>query len=417
MRRLASLVARNWPLKLASIGLAFVLYAGLVLSQNARVWPGRIPIVPVRQPASAVLLSNLGEVTNIRFFAPAEVADRLSSSSFTATVDLSQVDRQSGSPFATVKVDVQVADDRIQVLDYEPQVIRVQLDPLVSASVPVTVETGPIPSGVQTQPAQLTVTNVTVSGPESVVRLVTAARAQVVIQPSGIDVDQDVPLVAVDALGNVLGPVDLRPSSVHVRIAVSSQLESRTLPVEPVVVGVPAPGYEVAAVSVAPAAVTVEGDADALAQLDRASTAPVTLTGATADITTTVALALPQGITAFGGKNVLVTVKLRAVVSTRTFSAGVVLSGARGDLAYSLSTDRVLVTLGGPAAALDALDGRSFTVTLDVDGLLAGAHQVAPRVTVPADVTVVTLSPSPVTVTVAAAASPTPQPNPSPSGP
>ena len=60
------------------------------------------------------------------------------------------------------------------------------------------------------------------SGPESVVKLVTAAQARVVIQPSGIDVDQTVDLVAVDVRGEVVGPVDVEPSSVHVQIAVGS---------------------------------------------------------------------------------------------------------------------------------------------------------------------------------------------------
>ena len=52
-----------------------------------------------------------------------------------------------------------------------------------------------------------------------------------------------------------------------------------------------------------------------------------------------------------------VTVKLRPVTGTRTFEAGLVLVGARPDLAYELSTDRVLVTIGGSIADLDRLSG------------------------------------------------------------
>ena len=56
MRRALELVVRNWPLKLAAIVLATLLYAGLVLSQNAQVWPGSVPIVPPscrRRPSSS----------------------------------------------------------------------------------------------------------------------------------------------------------------------------------------------------------------------------------------------------------------------------------------------------------------------------------------------------------------------------
>ena len=51
---------------------------------------------------------------------------------------------------------------------------------------------------------------VTVSGPKSQVDTVVAVRADVVIQPSGISVDQDVPVVPVDAEGQPVAPVEPR---------------------------------------------------------------------------------------------------------------------------------------------------------------------------------------------------------------
>ena len=80
MTRLTGLITHNWPLKVAAVALATVLYAGLALSQNARTWPGRVPIEAVDQPAGAFLLESLGDVTSIRYYAPADVAARISSS-------------------------------------------------------------------------------------------------------------------------------------------------------------------------------------------------------------------------------------------------------------------------------------------------------------------------------------------------
>ena len=70
-----------------------------------------------------------------------------------------------------------------------------------------------------------------VVGPASVVDQVVAARASVVIQPSGIDVDQDVELVAVDSVGDAVTPVDVEPATAHVTIPVFSNRQSKTLPV------------------------------------------------------------------------------------------------------------------------------------------------------------------------------------------
>ena len=53
MTRILGLVIHNWPLKLGAVALATLLYAGLVISPNAKVFPVSIPIeatgVPVRR--------------------------------------------------------------------------------------------------------------------------------------------------------------------------------------------------------------------------------------------------------------------------------------------------------------------------------------------------------------------------------
>jgi YbbR domain-containing protein len=409
--RIVARIVRNWPLKLGSVILATFLYAGLVLSQNAQVWPGRVPIVATNQPTDAVLLtSNLGDVTNIHYFAPTDVADRLTSSSFNASVDLSTATPQAGTAFATVQVHVQAVDPRVQILDFDPQVIQVQLDPLVTKSVPVVVDTGNVPAGLHPQSPVLSTESVNVSGPDSVVRLATAALARVVIQPSGLDVDQEVSLVAVDALGNVLSPVRIDPATVRVQIRVGSQ-QTRTVPVQPILSGTPNAAYQVASVTVNPVAVTVAGDSTSLGQLVQLTTTPLDLNGATADVTSQVNLVLPPGITVIGSPTVTVAVHLVPRTASQTFSAGIVLSGARDDRVYSLSVDQVLVTLGGTPTALAGIDGQTFAVTIDVDGLAPGVHVLTPVVNLPASLKLIGMSPGSVTVTIAIPASPAPSPS------
>ncbi len=417
MRRAVQFVIRNWPLKLAAIGLATLLYAGLVLSQSAQVWPGSVAIVP-KLPTSAVLIDNLPSVTNIRYFAPADVAQHLSSSGFQATIDLSQANPQPENPYVTAKVELRYTDPRVTILGYDPPLITVRLDPLISKTVPIQVDHGQVPAGLNLSPPGLSTLSTVVSGPESVVRLVTGAVARVVIQPSGIDVDQTVDLVAVDIRGEVQSPVKIAPSSVQVKISVGSGLQNKTVPVNPIVTGTPAPGFEITSITVIPPVVSIEGNANALASLAAADSQPVSISGASADLTRTVPLALPDGVDAISGGSVSVTIKLQPITGTRTFSAGIVLSGARDDRTYSLSTATVLVTVGGNVAALAGLDPRTLAVVADVDGLGPGIHKVKLKLSLPADVTLVTTSPPEVTVTVAENASAPPvSPSPSPSGP
>jgi len=412
LTRLVAFLFHNWPLKVAAVVLATVLYGVFALSTNAREWPGELTIDVVHQPESAVLLGPLPTVTNVRYFAPPDAATRVSRATFHAQVDLADA-APDPSGFVDVPVTVDSSDGAIRVIDWSPRQIRVRLDPLRTKTVPVVVDHGTVPNNLQVRDPVLDVTEVGVSGSESVVSQVTDAVAQVRIDRSGVSVDQSVDLIAVDARGEPVAPVRLSPSSVHVKILVGSQLESKSLPVNPVVNGTPATGFNVLSVTVKPLVVSIEGDALVLASLAKVDTAPISVSGASADVNQTVTLNLPSGLSPIGSSDVQVSIHIGAVKGTRSFSAGMVLSGARDDRTYALSTDQVIVTLGGNVSDLDALQGSGFTLTVDVDGLGVGSHDVVPKVNLPTGVVLMALSPAHVTVTVGLP----PGPSPSPSGP
>ena len=397
MRRFLGRIVHNWPLKLAAIGLATLMYGGLALSQNTQTYVGIIPVRVVNQPPDTFLLTGPVPVTSIRYFAPSGVP--VAANSFVATVDLGDVVPQAG--FVTVPIDVKPLDDRIRILGYDPALTSIQLDPIIDKVVPVKVEHGTVPDGLTLGPTSVDPETVTVSGPSSVVVRVEAARAVVIIQTTGIDIDQDVPLVPIDKLGNALSPLDLTPPSVRVVIPVFSDRQSRTLPVNPVITGTPAAGFEIESVTVQPQVVLVAGDADQLAELARVDTDPIPMIGVSADETVEVGLALPTGVVAVGDEKVRVTIKLRPVTATRTFSAGLRLVGTRSDLTYALGADRVLVTIGGSTADLDRLAGATLAMDLDVTGLKPGVHEVPVTANLPAGTTLVSVTPDTVAVTIA----------------
>lgn len=411
MRRFLARVTHNWPLKLAAIGLATLMYGGLVLSESTQTFNGDIRVDPRGQPADTVLLTPPPPVTVIRYFAPAGVP--VTSSSFEAIVDLSLVDPQAGA--VSVRIQVSSPDSRIRVLGYEPQFMSVQLDPLDHKTVPIQVDRGAVPPGLDLGDTTVDPATVTVSGPQSAVRQVAAVRADVQIQPSGIDVDQDVQLVPIDGLGNAVRTIDVAPSTARVTIPVFSDRQTRSLPVNAVLSGVPAAGFEIAGVTVAPQVVLIEGDADQLAQLVSVDTSSIPLTGVSADLTVEATLALPTGIVAVGDPSIQVSVKLREVTETRTFSAGLRLVGTRRDLTYDFSTDRVTVTLGGSSADLDRLAGSALVVDLDVSGLGPGTVEVPVSIDLPTGPTLVAATPATVSVTITASATSSPSAGPSPS--
>lgn len=402
MTRVVGLLFHNWPLKLAAIVLATMLYAGLVVSQSVQELPTSIAVVPTLPP-KAVLGESLPQVTRIRYITIGDASARASADSFRATIDLTGVDPSAGSTY--VRIDVKSVDPRFTVVNFDPPGIYVQLDPLITKTVPVRVATGTTPSGLDVRPAVVSPKTVTVRGAASVIDRVIEARADVVIEPNALDIDRDIDLIPVDAQDNRVTPVDVVPAAAHVQIAVFSDRETRPLPVTPLVTGDPAAGYEVASVTVTPLLISVEGDADQLVPLLSAETEPISINGATQDIVTDAKLALPPGVLPLGESTVHVTIKIRQLTGTRTYDAGVVVAGRQAGLDYQLSTTHALATVGGTIADLDRLDAAAFTLTAQVGGLGPGTHVVTLEANLQVGLSLVTLSPATVTVTVTAPAS------------
>jgi YbbR domain-containing protein len=398
MSRLLGALTYNWPLKLMALALATLLYAGLVVSQNAQTQPVSVLIDGANQPAGTILIGSLGEVSEISYLVTDQSNVTIRSANFSAHVDLAQV--QPGPESQSVRVVVESADPRIQVLSATPAFVSVKLEKVEPKVVPVVVVPGTVPNGLDIKPPVQSIQTATVRGAQTDIARVAQVRAIIPIDTSGIDIDRDFALSPVDALGEPVRGVDVEPSTVRVTLVVIKDQTSATVPIVPTIVGNLGEGFEVARVSLSVPVVSLEGDAADLADVATASTLPISIEGRTSDLDTTVAFDLPQGISAVAPQVVKVHVFVRAVTESRTFNAGIVPTGQRADRVYSLSIGQTQVTIGGSPAHLDALNGATITVSANVAGLDVGTHQVPLTISVEAGLNVLAISPATVTVTV-----------------
>jgi YbbR domain-containing protein len=410
VRRILEIVLHNWPLKLAAVGLASVLYGGIVLSEGAETFNDPVPIRQPVIPSGLYLLEPPPPVTSIRYFAPTD-SDPPSTDTFRATIDLSGI--TLGGTY-DVPVQVSSVNPEIQILEVTPGIVTVQLDPLITKIVPVEIERGEVPENLEVGTETATPSTVTVSGPKTIVDQVVAARADVVIQDSGIDVDEDVALVPVDAVGDARSPADVSPTTARVSIRVFSEPVTRTLAVSPVVTGTPAAGFEIDEITVDPSTVFVEGDADPLASLARVDTAPVSVSGLSDTQTFETELVLPDGIEAVDPVPVQVTVSFRPITESRSYTVGLQVVGVEPGVSYAPNASSVLLSVAGNPAALDTLTAESTLAQLDVAGLEPGTYDVPITAELPSGVTLVAASPPTVSVTVTAAAAPSPATSPAP---
>ena len=406
---------RNWHLKLGAIALATVLYTGLVFSGSFTTATIEVPITTTGQPAGNWFLLNttqLGSV-ELRYRVATDTAREITPDSFVASVDLSAYDlEQPGQP-QSLKIVTRSIIDGVTVLDQDRKEVTVALDQVTAKNIPVRLDRGDVPPGLEIDDPQLGVREVQARGPKSLLGRVDHALARVRIDPSGIDFDHPVDLLAVDVDGNPVESIDLNPATVTVKINVRTIKTSKSVPIRAVLQGAPANGSALAAVRVEPAAVSLRGIPAALTGIDDVATEPISLENLSATQTFKVALVLPTGVTLSEGEptTASITVTIAPASGSRTFALGVVCQGAPNGSSCVAAVDQLAVTLSGPTAVLAGLDPAKITPVVDATGLGPGVHSLSPVAGgLPQGVRVVTISPAAINVTITPPSTPTPAP-------
>jgi YbbR domain-containing protein len=168
------------------------------------------------------------------------------------------------------------------VLSVTPAEGTIAIDKVTSRTIPVRVERGSIPDGLEISEPQLSVHEVAVRGAASLLSRIDHAEARVSVDPSGINIDDQVELVAVDANGEpVQGRIELTPSTATVEIEVQRVETRKTVPVTPQLTGTPAPGFSLTSITVDPPVVTLIGLQADLSGISEILTENISVDGAT----------------------------------------------------------------------------------------------------------------------------------------
>ena len=232
LRRAVGVVTHNWPLKLAAIGLATFLYAGLVASQDSEHDPG--PDHGHRpEPAAGhdhhepAARRRLDPLPRARGQPASEGRD------FRATVDLTNV-KPDGQP-VNVRVRVTALDPDVTILSVSPRTIQVVLDQPPRRRSPSASSTGPPPTGSTSARRRTTPRSSRCAARRPSSATVVAAEVMAALDPQGFDVDRDDRGAAGRRERGHGHGRRVEPATVHVPDPAVHEPESRTLPVNPVI--------------------------------------------------------------------------------------------------------------------------------------------------------------------------------------
>jgi YbbR domain-containing protein len=302
----------------------------------------------------------------------------------------------------------------LRITSVEPDFAMVKLEPLLSKELPVTVRIIGDPAITYDRGAPVTTPNTaTVVGPTSSVTKIVELRAEINIAGASQDIEEEIPLLAIDENDEVVEGVNISPDPITVLVPVAQGDRYRLISVIPNVIGSPAFGYRTIAITVIPNEVLVTSSSpaafDTLAGF--IETEIIDITGVTETVDQNAELDLPEGIAPLQSLTVRVIVTIEPIETSKTFDLPLEIQGLSPDLVANPSPERVTILLVGPQSILEELLPDDIRVVLNLVDFEVGIYEeVIPEVLVPTDITY-EIFPSTVEIEIIVAPAVTPTPS------
>ena len=314
---------------------------------------------------------------------------RVSGTSYNPHIDLTQVTGE-GENVLNVAFSSQLYGP---VVSCEPSSVRVNVERYITRRVPVVLETsGGLPryylDSAKTDPTMLSV-----SGPQSLVSQVARAVASIDVSLLSGERRSDRNSVQIrlqDAAGNTVESdlIEITNQTVLTdTVVVETELvPMREVPleVESLVTGEPAEGYELLEVTASQESLLIAAADEVLDAITVLTTdQPLSIEGATQDVTGTVRLRRPTGIENTVPYDVTVTARIGETTAQRTLrQVQVEVDGLDDSLRASLSREKQTVQLTGPYTFINGLSQSDVRLFVDVNGLGEGTHVVPVQISI-----------------------------------
>jgi YbbR domain-containing protein len=400
-KKLASLGTNLFSLLLAII-LAVALWVNAVSTDDpneTRTIATPVAVEVVGLQPGLVAEGYESATVQVTILAPRSVWDQLVPENVHASLDL------TGKTEGHYSVPVEIRTDVSPVLveKVDPQTLQILIDRLAKRTLAVHVlMAGNLAPGFQAGTPDLSPDSVTVSGPESLVDQIAEVVATVDVEGIRSETAQSVALVPLDTGGNVVAGVSVDPATVSITVPVQQLGGYRDLVVKVPLLGAVKSGYRLTGLTINPQVVTLySDDPDVIRALPGyVETQPLDISGASADITRSLSLVLPEGVQVVGNPKITVQVSISAIEDSITISRPIRYQGLEPGLSVTLSPAFVDVILSGPAPIIWSLKPADIDVFLDLTGKGPGTYKLTPEVNKPSELQLVTLSPEQVEVVI-----------------
>jgi YbbR domain-containing protein len=316
--------------------------------------------------------------------------ERLTAANFRVQVDMTGVREARSSRSVTVEV---VGIDDVEIVSVTPRFVDVVLEQEATKTIPVRVNRiGTQPQGFVVASEQANPEQVRVTGASSLIQLVESAEVDVNLTGVRVNIQQEYPLTPRDASGAELPRLRLEPDTAEIRMIIVQQETTLLLPVQVQTSGTLPDGYNIEAIAVDPQLVQVSATLGVLQGTRVLSTEPIDLAGQRTDITRSIALRVPAGVTA-SRNNVNVTISIRPTPGERVLSVAPQVVDLPSGLQYTLQTQSLNIKLIGELAVLNNIGAGQLRATVSAANLGEGVHVLPVQITVPPNTTLASHDP------------------------
>ena len=390
----------NWrqyltPVALAVVSLftALALWVAVTDAENPReTREFRAPLsIEAVNVADGLAVGDITQnAVTISVSATDDEFERLTSANFRVQVDMTGVREARSSRSVTVDV---VGIDDVEIVSVTPRFVDVVLEQEATKTIPVRVNRiGTQPQGFVVASEQANPEEVRVTGATSLIQLVESAEVDVNLTGVRVNIQQEYPLTPRDASRAELPRLRLEPDTAEIRMIIVQQEVTLLLPVLVETSGTLPDGYNIDAITADPQLVQVSATLGVLQGIRSLSTEPIDLAGQRNDITRSIALRVPAGVTA-SRNNITVTIDIRPTPGEKVLSVAPQVVDLPSGLQYTLQTQSLNVKLTGELAVLNNIGAGQLRATVSAANLGEGVHVLPVQITVPPTTTLASHDP------------------------
>ncbi|MDG1990206.1 MAG: CdaR family protein [Dehalococcoidia bacterium] len=344
-------------------------------------------------------VANRIDTVQLRVSASQNKLASLTSNNFNAFVDLNGFGaRQQDLP---VRVDVEGIRG-VKVVEIIPANLKVNLENLVEKQVNVDFRAiGSAPIGYKLGKITPSTNVADISGPESLVNIISSVVANINITGLTVSLDQSFNLTPRSNGGSEIQGVVVNPESTFFNIEILKTNYVKTVPVEIDIIGGPSYGYKVSGIDLDPVSIKINGSINELQNINSVNLNSINIDGRTSSLLTNVPLPLSDSYTYIDITDIKIAITIVPIYgSIRTTAIPQIVGNEDKKLEFDENFRYIELTLRGPLDIISKLQSFDIKSEIDISSLEVGEQTVRPKILLPDNIALVSSEPSEIIVQI-----------------